>query len=416
MSPTAQPRSRRRAIAVAASAMLAGVAIAIVSWQPPETGRLLFGGYRLPAFAAIAACALIAVVAGVAAVSGRAAARVALALAAATVAWVLAELAVLLLSRHAEPAPVLGAAPLPGANLHGDTPPDIAIRWGLPHEPYRYHFRTNAWGCRNEPGRTTADVHCLGDSLLVAIQLPFEQTIPVLLERALARPVGNVSLIGKAVQEVQDLWRGLALDVRGRVVLQFVCEDNDLLDSLRVGAAGEAPRASAWDRSLARRVVLALQQLTQPVVAEAARRTADFHGTPVRFLWFHEPRPEIERQVPIVLDALRTFGAEVTAAGGHYGVVLIPAKLRVVAPACALPADFEFTPVANHVSPLPAALAQWSRTTGIPVLSPEPQLTALLAARRLPWLPDDTHLTADGHRAVAEAIAAWPWLRTVLAR
>ena len=312
--------------------------------------------------------------------------------------------------------PVLGAERLPNVNIRGKTPPDIAFAWGLPLTEYDFHYQTNAWGFRNPPDLQDADLICVGDSLLVAIQHPYVATIPGLLAKSLARPTGNVSLIAKSIQEMQQVFRDLDLDLEGRVVLQFVCEDNDLGDSLGLATKDARHQLSVWQRTLLYRSILLAQKVTQPEVAQASRRQGSYAEGPVSFFFHHQSSPELDAQVPVVLDELRSFARYVTDRGGAFGVVLIPAKLRVLGAQCQLPADFEFAPVTDFVSPLPTALAVFAKREGVPYLSAEPALTQLAQQGELPWIRDDTHLSAAGHRVVADALAKWPWLRDALNR
>jgi hypothetical protein len=417
------PSSSRRArfwLPCSAVAVLVAVVLMFVSWQPPTSGRLLFGGYRLLAFLAILGALWFAAFAAAAARSRLGLLRAMLVTFAAGGTWVVLELGNAVVQAVAgggpPPGPV-GGDPLPNADLAGQTPPDIAHAYGLPCAPYAFRFQTNAWGMRNPPDRSGGAVYCLGDSLVVAIQLPWAETTTGLLERGIAQPVANVCLIGKSPQEMHAVFDGLALDVRDRVVLQFVCEDNDLLDSASFVAGGTAaaPPPSLWQRSLTQRGVLALQRWTQPVVAEAGRRRARWRDQDVLFLWHHPGTAAIDAQVPVVCDALQRFGASVRARGGHFGVVLVPAKLRVVGPACELPPEFEFAPIAAHCNRLEPALQAWSATSGVPVLTLTAALQAVLARGELPWLTDDTHLSAAGHAAAADAIQQWPWFRSVRA-
>src|SRR5262249_8933918 len=146
----------------------------------------------------------------------------------------------------------LGEQPLPHCDADGETVADTAAAFGLPCRPIRFHYTTNARGYRNPPDRDAGDVYCLGDSCLVGPALDWPDTLVHRLEQQLSRPCVNVALIGLAPQEVQaEFARAVAgQDLRGRVVLQFLCEDNDLLDSARVtGAAGPARAPSIWQRS-----------------------------------------------------------------------------------------------------------------------------------------------------------------------
>src|SRR5262249_25310488 len=268
--------------------------------------------------------------------------------------------------------------------------------------PIRFHYTTNVSGYRNPADRDEGAVYCVGDSCLVAAAIEWPQTIVHRLEQAIGRPCVNVALIGLAPQEAQaEVAHATAGgDLHGRVVLQFLCEDNDLLDSVRfTQAAGAARRSSLWQRSLLHRLVTSLQRLTQPLAAETARRTAFFGDTPVRFLWLHQRGDPCEQQWPDIERSLDAFGASIAARGGAFGVVLIPQKLRVLGPFCRFPPGSDLLPLTAHLTPMPERLVDWSRRSGVAVLDLTDALQAAARAGTLVWLADDTHWNAAGAEA-----------------
>ena len=179
---------------------------------------------------------------------------------------------------------------------------------------------------------------------------------------------------------------------------------------------GAASTPSLWERSLLHRLVEVLQRRTQPVVAESGRRTAFFGDTPVRFFWLHHRGADCEQQWANIERSLDQFRAAVAAAGGAFGVVLIPQKLRVLGPYCRFPPGSDLLPLADRLTPMPGQLAEWSRHAGVAVLDLTGALQAAAANGTLVWLADDTHWNAAGAATAAGAVAAWPWLRHQLAQ
>jgi hypothetical protein len=421
--PPARPDSgsgrRRRRVLFAAAALAGAVLLLVVRHEPPQLGRRLFGGWRAGDVALAAVLVYVGGLLLLSCASRLAAQRLLLVTFATAIAWLGAEVVHVAVHDPDAPAAALGRRRQPNADVHGETPPDIAWAWGLPCEPVRFHFTTNAAGHRNPRDRDRGQVYCLGDSCLVGALLPWPDTVVARLEQALRVPCVNVALIGLAPQEAQAEFRALtpAPDLTDRLVLQFLCEDNDLLDSHGLAAAAAADGASAapapalWRRTLTERTILALQTWTQPVVAEAERRTGRFADHEVRFLWRHERGGAAERQVDVILAALESFGAEVAARGGTFGVVLIPAKLRALAPHCTFPADTDLGPDERAHWPLAERLAAWSHRSGIPSLDLHDALSAAAAAGRLTWFADDTHWNAAGAEVAAAAVAAWPVVR-----
>jgi hypothetical protein len=373
----------------------------------------LFGGLRFSDCLVVAGLFWAVLVLAAAQRSRRAAARWLLATFAAGLAWGAAEVGWRVMPRP-EPKPWLGAFPTPNHEDRGETMPDIAHVWGVPGQPLSYHYVTNAWGYRNPPDLGNPDVICLGDSMLLAIHHPRERTIPGLLQSALGRPVGNVSLIDKSPQDMQRRFQALDLDLRGKVVVQFVCEENDLQDSYYYERDGmrDAPILMAAQKpleSLTNTAVLALQRWTQPQPAEAARRWGTFAGQPHWFLYRWVDDPKFVAQTEVIGSALTAFAAFVRERGGEFGVVLLPAKLRVLGPFTEFAPGNDLEPIAEHVGPLPTFLAAWSERAGVPYLDGSAALTALVRSGTSPWFANETHFSERGLAAVAEAVLAWPW-------
>jgi hypothetical protein len=296
--------------------------------------------------------------------------------------------------------------------------PDTALAFGLPCAPVHFRYTTNSSGYRNPPDHDTGAVYCVGDSCQVGVLLEWRDTIVHQLETRVQRTCVNVALVGLAPQEAQAEFEHATAgqDLHGCVVLQFLCEDNDLLDSARVTRpTGTATGPSLWERSLLHRAVISLQRLTQPVVAESARRTGLFGDTPVRFLWHHDRGDVCEQQWPAIERSLDAFRSAIEARGGRFGVVQIPQKLRVLGPFCRFMPGSDLLPLADHLTPMPERLREWSQRSGSAVLDLTEALQCEARARRLVWFADDTHWSAAGAEAAAAALAAWPWLRQQLA-
>ena len=310
----------------------------------------------------------------------------------------------------------LGTQRVPHLDVAGTTFQDTASYWGLRSEPMAFRYRTDRHGFRNDIDRADADVYLLGDSMLVAALLPFPDTVAAQLERVIRRPVMQIALIGKSPQEEHQLFRNAGLKVRGRLVIQFITEDNDLLDSRHFREAGSgAVQASLKERTLANQLVLALQRLTQPVSSIAAMRSCAIGDQTYTFLWARNSFAGFEGETAVISDALLRFAAELRAAGGDFGVVFVPSKLRVLGPLCRFPAGSDLSDLASNLGPLRDHLLASSERSGIPLLDlTEPLLTAA-RADRIPWFWGDTHWNAEGHRVAAKALAAWNPVRELRA-
>jgi hypothetical protein len=400
--------------------LAAGIAVTSVAWlslraAPPLTGRALFGLWHVSDIAV--ACGLVSAALLASCASRRGVLRFLLAGCSGLLTWLCLE-AVFLARGPALPAKALGAERLPGCDIESETVPDTALAFGLPCSPVPFRYTTNSSGYRNPPDRDRGTVYCVGDSCLVGALLDWRDTIVHQLETRLAKPCVNVALVGLAPQEAQAEFEHATAgqDLQGRVVLQFLCEDNDLLDSARVtGPPGAETGPSLWERSLLHRAVIELQRLTQPVVAETARRTGLFGDTPVRFLWHHDRGDTCEQQWPAIERSLDTFRAAIEARGGRFGVALIPQKLRVLGPFCRFMPGSDLLPLADHLTPMPGRLTEWSQRSGTAVLDLTEALQCEARTNKLVWFADDTHWSAAGAAAAAAAVAAWPWLQQQLA-
>lgn len=418
------PKAWRWTIALCA---LAAVWLWFSTSPPPMEGhaRQFFGAWRTRNFGVALFLVWLAVLAPFALGSRRAWMRFVLVHAVVAAAWILLEIAGILgiVAWHdmfaGRGLEQMGTRAVPEVDESGVTFEDLSRSWGFTSPPIPFHFRTDRHGFRNEPDRESADVYLLGDSFLVAGLLPHEKILSAALEGRLSRPVMNVALIGLSPQAERDLLLASGVPLDGRLVLQFVFEGNDLLDSAAyrgLRKPEEEKEPAMLERTLLNSLVVRLQLLTQPHPAYAARRTGRIGDREYRFGWIRSSFDGWEGEMQPIADVLAELAANVRGAGGTYAVVLIPSKLRVLGPYCTWPEGSELSDYARHCSPLPEFLRTWSGRSGIPFLDLTPALSAAVREKTVPWFEGDTHWNEIGHRVAAEAIAAWPiveeWART----
>lgn len=302
----------------------------------------------------------------------------------------------------------IGTRRVPYLDVAGTTFQDTASRWGLASDPMPFRYRTDRHGFRNEIDRADADIYLLGDSVLVAALLSFPETVAARLEKAVQKRVMQVALSGKSPQEVQQLFRDTGLEVRGRLVIQFVFEGNDLLDSRRSRlAVPDSSSLSLGERTLMHQLEVALQRLTQPVSGAAALSSCTIGGQMYTFLWTRWSFAGFEDEAAVVSDALLRFGAEIREAGGELAIVFVPSKLRVLGPICRFPPGSEITNFEAHLSPLRDHLRAWSDRSGIALLDLTEPLQGAARTGRIPWVWGDTHWNAEGHAIAAESLKTW---------
>ena len=307
----------------------------------------------------------------------------------------------------------LGTAPVPNQDVKGVSRKDTASVWGIPSEPIAFHYRTDRRGFRNVPDRETADVHLIGDSVLVGALVPFEQTLVARLESMLAQPVLQTALINTAPQTMIGHFKKAGFDLRDRLVLQFVFEGNDLGDT----AALEPERAASIaaiveSKSLFDHAWRLLASVSEPTLGVARTRSCTIGPRTYTFFWAAEHFAGYETQGQAITRALETFGAELQAQGARYAVVIVPTKLRVLGPLCPQwPPGSDLTDWRRHLSPLRDQVLAWGRDRGVPVLDLTPALEAAASAGTIPWFDTDTHWNEHGHEAAARAIAQWDVVR-----
>jgi hypothetical protein len=299
----------------------------------------------------------------------------------------------------------LATKAIPYRSAEGVTYQDTAFLMGLDSTPMPFAFRADRHGFRNAEDRATADIILLGDSMLVGALVAADRIASTRLDALLPDTVMQVALIGIGVQEQHDLLRQTGIDLAGRTVVQFVFEGNDLLDSRSYRNPPAAEPAS--DRSL----LMGLWNLA----TRATGRSGNPESLDVcriddqlyTFLWTDRAFRGHEDEIPHVTDALASFAADLRQSGGRLHVVYVPTKFRVLGEQCNFPADSRLRNVADHLSPLRAALRDWAAQEDVALLDLTDPLQTAARAGDIPWFWGDTHWNAMGHEVTANALARW---------
>jgi hypothetical protein len=298
-------------------------------------------------------------------------------------------------------------------DVSGAAREDLADAWDLPRPRIAYRFRTDADGFRNEPDRASTDVVCLGDSFLVDGLVPHDALVTAQLESRLGRSVRAIALVGIGPQEEAELLAEVHPPLDGRLLIHFVFEGNDLLDSAGYHAlrAGTAPPAGeegpGWkDRTLANQLVLHLQVLTDPDPGFLRHRRGWIGRDPYYFQWLRPSFEGLEGEIPRIMKTLGEIRRTVESAGGRYAVVLVPEKIRVLGGFCRFDEGSEIADWRSQCGPLPEALRDWCAETEVPFVDLTEPLRASVREGAIPWFQADTHWNEVGHHVAAEAIAA----------
>ncbi len=382
------------------------------------TQRLMFGLWKTRELVVAGGLVWLAVAFALASASRKAVIRFGLANASFAAAWCLLEVAGVagIVDYKAMLNPVatghLGTEPIPYADVSGTTREDLASAWGHPSPEIPFRFVADRRGFRNEPDREEADIYCLGDSFLVAGLVPWADTVTAQLESFTQRPVMSFALNGLAPQEECELFKSADMPAEGKLVIQFLFEGNDLLDSAALGPEETQEQVPLKDRTLANNLILRLQQRTQPADAFLALRSGTIDDETFLFRWNRSAFAGYENESGRILNALGHFRNEVEAAGGTYAVVMIPSKIRVLGPHCEFPNNSPLADWEAHCSTWPDAVRTWCDVQEIAYLDLSEALEESIARGEMPWFSGDTHWNANGNRVAASAVANWKAVQT----
>lgn len=403
-------------------------ACAWLAWKtsPPEgesEGRQFFGLWRTRNFAIGLALVWLSVSVPIVRASRRARVRWLTAHVAVVVGWIALEAIGLFGWVHYPKlfrleAPVESGTHLqPHLDVVGVAHEDLAAMWGLPLVPHPYRYRTDQRGFRNARDLERADIYLVGDSFLVAGLLPFEETLAARMESALERPTMNVALVGLSPQAEAQIFLEQKLPLDGTLVLQFVFEGNDLLDSAAWrNPRTESERPSRAKNTLLNSLILTAQRITDPHLEYARRRMGRIGETDYHFHWLAQSFRGLETELEPIAASLADLRRKVEAAHGHFGVVLIPSKIRVLGPSCTFPPDSAISDHQSQCGPLPEFLSQWAAREGVAYLDLTAALQESTNAGRVPWFADDTHWNVIGHAVATETIVRWNFVRDWKAR
>jgi lysophospholipase L1-like esterase len=258
----------------------------------------------------------------------------------------------------------------------------------------------------------------LGDSLVLSVQVPADQTFSELLETKLnaggAGPryrVVNGGVQGYGPIEELLFFRRLAAQVEPDLVIVAVFVGNDAEEALASrmklerGAEGTPlePSAATRLRRLLRRSMV-WQILRTRIVSASGRLATLRRPEPPLQSYAANPAPRIADGLSLARRCVGDIDAEGRAIGARTAVALLPARFQVD--------DGDYGRLQDAVRGAGGELVRDAATTRFDAALrdvPVPRLDLLPAMRRTRPGPDlfyqsTVHLTPFGHRVVAEAL------------
>jgi lysophospholipase L1-like esterase len=257
----------------------------------------------------------------------------------------------------------------------------------------------------------------LGDSLVLSVQVPFQQTFCELLEERLNRGSRvRYRVINGGVQgygPVQELlfFRSLLPALKPDLIIETLFVGNDIEDAVGAEALLQGNRplsetiqdaATTRLRRIVRRSMV-LQVLRVRALAATGRftRTAGPPEPPLQS-YAEYPAPRIARGLDIVHRVVKQIAEEAGAAGARTAVMLMPARFQVN--------DVDYANLREAVEQAGGRLVRDAATERIGRALddlPVPRFDALPPLRAAGpdvFFLQTVHLTPRGHQVVAEAL------------
>jgi hypothetical protein len=302
----------------------------------------------------------------------------------------------------------LGIEAIPNLRIMGQTYQDTATAWHVEQGPIPFNFVTDRRGYRNEIDRAEADYYLLGDSILVAGLLPFQDTIAARIEDALKKPVVNIALLAVGPQQEREMLLNSGVPLEGRTVLHFVFEGNDLLDSAnyREKSRNEGERGPLIRQLFSFQCLVFLQRITHPNRVDHSRQTGYINGQPYLFEWLDDSFKPCMDEVDHLFNAVLDIRKFVESSGGKYIAVYVPAKIRILGPFCTWHENSPLIHYENHINPLREKMTRWCSENHIVLIDTTQALLESVREGVIPWFWGDTHPNAAGHKAMAQAVLA----------
>ena len=288
---------------------------------------------------------------------------------------------------------------------------------GIPDPPrHQVSVRYDRNGFRNDTELTAAEIVVIGDSFVEAALVPADKTLAARLGATLGTTSANLGQAAYGPQQELVVLKRYGLQLEPSLVVWCFFGGNDLQDvTIFEAAMADLDRLHRSPpfvtRSFTRNALLKLARLTTPgsdvtgagaAVRQARLKRRDGASETV---WFAMNTPPWTRhQWSVATDALAQAHRMTRSSGARFVLAYVPRKYTAYRASLQVPPGSD---LASWVpTTLPAELASWAETAGIPFVDLTPDLAAEAARGRGTYFPDDTHWNAHGHSVATRSIAA----------
>ncbi len=312
--------------------------------------------------------------------------------------------------------------PRPHMTMRGTTAGDIVVNARVDprqHTLFRYDYRTDHDGFRNDADSVTADIAVLGDSFVQDPLVPGDKLLTSVLAKLLQCRVRNLGQSYYGPQQELVVLKRYALPLKPALCVWAFFEGNDLKDVARYDrlradwAAQSSGFRSRSDRSFSKNAAQALLRLwpleAQPDSAlnERAGTFRDAQGKTTRlyFAYAGQPlTPSDEHALDKTTEILKTAQGLCTQQGVRFLVVFVPIKYRVYGPFTKFSADSLGRDWVRNDLPERFRERVVQISTQVDYLDLTPVLTERAKAGDVLYFPEDSHWNAEGQAVAAAAI------------